>query len=91
MDGVTGSNDITEKWRRHFKDLLSSRCRLSNDHVTSCNLDRDCSLDPSTSVTSLEMVEAIKKLELGKAPGYDNISSEHLKYAQDKVSVILAT
>ena len=27
---------------------------------------------------------------LGKAPGYDNISSEHLKYAYDKVSVILS-
>ena len=63
---------------------------LSNDHVASCTLDRDYSLDSSIIVTSLEIDEAIKKLKLGKAPGYDNISSEHLKYAHDKVSVILS-
>ena len=90
VDGVTGSKEITEKWRCHFEDLLNSKSRLSNDHVASCTLDRDYSLDSSISVTSLEIDEAIKKLKVGKAPGYDNISSEHLKYAHDKISVILS-
>ena len=90
VDGVSGSKAITEKCRCYFKDLLDSKCRSTNDHLTSYNRDSDCSIDSNVSITSQEIHETIKKLKLGKAPGYDHISSEHLKYAHNKVSVILS-
>ena len=86
----SGRKAITEKWRCYFKDLLDSKCRNTNNHVISYNLDSDCSLDSHVSITSQETHETIKKLKLGKAPDHDNNSSKHLKYAHNKVWVILS-
>ena len=37
-----------------------------------------------------EICEKIKTLPMGKAPGFDNVSNEHFKYANEKLYVFLS-
>ena len=83
-------DDILEVWRNHF-DVLSTpknSDKFDNRHFNTVTeavrswLDGDDPsefLGPEFSVP--EVADAIAKLNLGKAPGYDGVMSEHIRNA----------
>ena len=83
-------NEILEVWRTHFDRLSTPKSCDSYDrahyqHVTRCVREllalNDESPFLSQPITELEVERAIKKLNNNKSPGYDGITSEHVKYA----------
>jgi len=85
---VSGHGNIANMWCNHYKQLLNSNSNTkSKSYVT-----RQFNLCASTdfSISSLDVKEAVKDLKKGKSPGLDNISSEHFKYASDKLYVLLS-
>ena len=90
--------EVLEVWRTHFSDLCTPKCDPSydNDHFIEVNSkvdlwrrfnDKDEFL--CYAFSSEEVVEAIDKLNSGKAPGIDNITAEHLKYGGDLIPKVI--
>ena len=83
IEGVCGSDNIAELWREHFFKLFN--CVKSNDvAVDTVDLDTNVIVRPG------EVSDAIGMLDNNKACGRDGITTEHLKYANYKLSLLLA-
>ena len=83
-------DQVLEVWRLHF-DKLSTPKSESNFNIANFNRvsssvkeynkSRNTNVFLEEEFQNKEVQTAIKKLNLGKTPGYDGISSEHVKYA----------
>lgn len=82
IDGVTGTVNIAELWRKHYSDLLN------------CVKSEDFSIDTipyeNVVIRAEEVSSAIGKLALNKSCGPDQITAEHLRFASHRVFVLLA-
>jgi hypothetical protein len=89
VNGATGADNIACKWKDYYQDLLNSN---TDDNTRSFLETSVHNLGDNESVTFdyLEVKDAIKNLKPGKAPGCDCLSSEHFKYASDRLSVLLS-
>ena len=86
--------DILEVWRRHFDALSTPKEleRFDNAHFLNvtesvrswCDKD-DASRFLEGKFSRAEVRGAIMKLNMGKAPGYDGITTEHIRYAGDAI------
>ena len=101
LDGVVVNNlpDVLEVWRRHFANLgtpknkdnfddvhfreVTNFVRLYNDGNV---MDDDFLSDPFTVE---EIRSAVKSLNKGKAAGFDQITAEHIAFANDSIEIIL--
>ena len=82
MEGVTGSVNITELWRRHYMELF--KC-------VKCDVFIVDDISHNNVVIRPDGVSyVIRKLALNKSCGLDQISAEHLKFSCHRVSVLLA-
>ena len=92
--------DVLEVWRKHFSVLGESKDSpaFDSDHfrdVTNFiqNYNRDTANDDTfldNEFSRDEIRQAIKTLNLGRSPGYDCITSEHLVYACDDILDLLS-
>ena len=83
IDGVSGPENISQLWRKHYHDLFN--CVKSNSFtVDNINSNED------VAVSTHEIYEAIMTLKDNKACGMDNISAEHLKHASRKLCPLIA-
>ena len=96
---VHSLSDVLEVWRTHFSQLCTPKCDPSfdNQHFEEVNrkVDLWCTLNDKdmflcNAFSSQEVVEAISKLNCGKAPGLDNITAEHLKHGGEVLPEIIA-
>ena len=87
---VYDSGEILEAWKQHFARLCTPSDDPSFDRehfsdvtkwVNDYNLQHDQDEFLSDPIRYDEVERAISKLHLKKACGFDNVSSEHLKYA----------
>ena len=85
--GVTGSVSIANMWANHFKSLFNdSSCSSDSGFLDSIISEQSPDIPP---ITTEEVCSAVSKMKSGKAPGWDNMSSEHLRYLEpDNLSVI---
>ncbi len=82
INGVTGSVNICNMWKDHFSNLLNSYTNKTykKSVIRSCSHINEN--DHSNVLINVgSVLECIKGLKKGKTPGSDNISSEHLIYA----------
>ena len=71
------SSDICDEvWIKHFKDLLNANYEDRNESETFNQSDNNILND---SITSQEVMQAIKMIKNGKSCGVDEISNEMLK------------
>ena len=94
-------NDVLEVWRRHFSKRGTPKTsdsfddlhfRTVSDFVELYNDGSDCSDTFLQDVFSTaEVKNAIKTLNKGKAPGFDRIVAEHIKYAGESTVDLLCT
>ena len=82
IEGVSGSDNIAELWRKHYSALFI--CVKSDPYEVSNTTNKD------TLITFSEVHHAIKQLADNKASGSDHITAEHLKFATPKVAALLA-
>ena len=89
VGGATGCREICDMWKNHYSALLNSSTNTSKKFVVTDSL-RDLSDADSINISMFEVKAAIKKLKKGKTKGRDNLSSEHIQYAHDRINVLLA-
>ena len=91
-------DEILEVWCEHFDALSTPKdseafCSENYKHVTATVREfvRTDDISPflENPVCELEVSDAIRKLNSGKAPGHDGITSEHLKMAGDMLVKVL--
>ena len=91
-------NDVLNVWRNHFDALSTPRNdpmfnEANYTHVTenvhNWTTGNDTSIFLENPFTKAEVLKVISKLNSGKVPGHDGISSEHLKYAGEFVAHVL--
>ena len=83
IDGVSGSEKISQLWTKHYYDLFN--CVKSNSFSVG-SIDNN----EEVIVTPQEVQDAVMKLGDNKASGLDNITAEHLKRASKKLYPLLA-
>jgi len=79
-------------WRNHYSNLLNSIDPLTNEqhrHRVSGQLGT-VHPDNNCICSFVDVQKAIKLLKTGKASGPDGLSSEHYKFADDRLCVLLA-
>ena len=89
IDGVTGTDNISDFWKDKYCNLLNSNLDISRKkHV----METIRSIDECERVkyTCKDIHECIQNLKSGKGAGLDNLQGEHFKYAPAKLSVLLA-
>ena len=85
IDGITGSENITEMWRQKYKTLLnSSKSSKASHQKNTITVTED-----RIWLTYQEINDAINKLKKDKSPGLDNITGKHIQYSHPKLSVML--
>ena len=99
-DGVTvyELNDILDVWSDHFDKLSNPRNDTNfsqdnfirvNEFISETIKGKDKSEFLDNPFSEKEIADAIKHLNLGKTPGHDGITSEHVKYAGEILVRIL--
>ena len=85
-----GSVNITPTWREHYAGIFNmvngSNC---SDLYTELR-NVQYGFDMSMYVNPSEIDEIIKELPCNKSPGLDGIMGEHVKHANNQLSVLLA-
>lgn len=71
---ITDEDKIMERWRQHFSELTKTNTVILEEE-DDINDKQEIEL-----IKKEEMLEAIRKLKLGKASGRDNIQPEMIKY-----------
>ena len=90
IDGISGESNIANYWKAHY-------CKLLNSNVCDTQLKSNIlgtlggiQHDENMVVSVKDVSDIICKLEIGKAAGPDGICSESLKYAHDRLRVLLS-
>ena len=89
IGGATGSRNITEMWRSHFKEILNSCNDFKDKPCVSCVVNKPEALS-FCRITPDEVSEVAKTLKLGKAAGLDNLTNEHFRYCHESMYVLLS-
>ena len=91
VNGVTGSKNIAEMWKKHFETLLNSSKNVDKknevlDAVSGVNSNNCYFVRFSVD----EIKDGFKNIKNGKTCGLDSIYGEHLKYAHPRLQVLLS-
>ena len=87
---VHNVNDILNVWKNHFSSLGTPAASpnfnqnhydIVNDKINELVATRDTDDFSSNDFSFEEVAKGINTLNSGKAPGYDGLTKEHLKYA----------
>ena len=85
IEDATGSENITILWKDHYNKLFN--CLNNNKVNTHTKYESSSNVQ---NVTSQEILNAIKKLDINKSCGSDEIYAEHLKYSTEKLYPLLS-
>ena len=90
IDGVTGEKNISNYWKEHFYNLLN--CNGNDTDIKHKVIGKleNIQYDANMIVTSEDICKLIEKLKCGKASGPDGISAESLRFANDRLHVLLS-
>ena len=84
IENATGEEEITRLWKNHYESLFNCLQNGTNKGYKHVNSKFD-----DIKVTIDDVIDAIKKLDMNKSCGADNVYAEHLKYASNRIIPIL--
>jgi exonuclease III len=88
VGGAVGKADICNMWQQHFKGILNSSIDISMKPYV---LDSIKDLKGTVNMfTYSDVKDAISDLKSGKSAGMDGLSSEHFKYADDRLYILFS-
>ena len=91
-------DEVLEEWRGHFDSLSTPKnddrfneknYQRVTTNVREWSMSNDESEFLETPFSEREVEVAVRKLNNGKTPGHDNITSEHVKHAGRSLIIIL--
>ena len=86
IENATGSEEIIKLWKKHYESLFNC---LNNNNNSNVNYTLNSTFN-ELKVNINELIDAIKKLDMNKSCGADNIYAEHLKYASERLIPLLS-
>lgn len=88
VENATGQKDICNLWKSHYENLLN--CSKDTSYKKKV-IERlvDCT-SHENRFTPKEIADVIKHLKNGKSCGRDSLQSEHFKYCDNKIFVLLS-
>ena len=91
LNGISGECNISVFWRDHFSSILNSS-GLSNADLKNSIMSKldDVQYSENMIVSSRVTSKLVSELDSGKSSGPDNISPESLKFASNRLSVLLS-
>ena len=87
VDNASGQKEICDLWKKHYQNILNSSNDTQLKKVVMDKLKLCTSHD--NPFTPTEVAAVIKRMKNGKACGRDGLQSEHFKYCDDRISVLL--
>ena len=90
VGGASGVENVKNMWLHHYQFLLNS---IPGSPVNIKKINEYCSnvqLNVQMIVNVKEIQDIIHAMPVGKAPGYDSVSNEHFKYANEKLHVLMS-
>ena len=75
-------------WQDHYQSLLNSVKNL--EHKTSVTSTLSSIENESIEIRPLDIVNALKSVNKGKACGVDGLAAKHFVYADERIHVILS-
>ena len=88
INDCVGDTDICKMWQDHYESLLNSVKSL--EHKTSVTSTISSIENESIEIRPLDIVNALKSVNKGKACGVDGLAAEHFIYADERIHVILS-
>ena len=86
IDGVTGTSNIANKWKDHFRNVLNSSKDSSRRNIVLKHVDELRNLQ----FNRFHFNEiADKMLKSGKSANMDQLYCEHFKYAHSSINILL--
>jgi uncharacterized protein YukE len=82
---LTNEEDIIDRWREYFKELLEEDENeiLNNEQNNEQHMPQE-DYGHTEGITETELIKAIQKMKIGKAPGHDEVTTEMIKYMSDE-------
>ena len=71
------SKNITQLWQDHFSTLLNSVPNIDSKEFVCENIEHGVSDVSMAVVSASDVLDSLKTVKLGKAPGIDGLSAEH--------------
>ena len=90
VGGACGAENVRNMWLHHYQSLLNY---VPESTVHIHKIDMYCSniqLSDNMVVKVKELQELIIAMPVGKASGYNHISNEHFKYANEKLHILMS-
>ena len=88
INDCVGDTDICKMWQDHYQSLLNSVKNL--EHKSSVTSTLSSIENESIEIRPLDIVNALKSVNKGKACGVDGLAAEHFIYADERIHVILS-
>jgi len=88
INGATGNYDVCKMWKDHYCSLFNSAQDNSKEQYVNDQL-KNMTYDESHLIEVHDVINAIGELKKGKSQGTDRLTSEHVKYAPEKIAVLL--
>ena len=89
VGGACGAENVRNMWLHHYQSLLNS---IPGSPVHISKIEAYCNnitFHDQMTINVKEICEQIQIMPMGKAPGFDNVSNEHFKYANEKLYMFL--
>ena len=86
VDSVSGQNNICTMWQKHYQGILNSS---SNSNAKNSVIKKINNCTTYKPIEFVEVFNCVRSLKNGKSCGIDGLQSEHLKYATDRLSILL--
>ena len=86
VGSANGDVEIAQVWKQHYETLLNST-PIDMAEKTKIT-DKINNIFSADKVEAIEIVNAVKKLKLGKSKGIDGLKAEHYKYASNRLCIL---
>ena len=84
IDGVVGSSEIANHWKKHYAEIYNSVPRQGVFAAPACDIS-DYQI-----ITSEEVLNAIENLNYNKCCGPDKIAAENFRYCSPVIGLVLS-
>ena len=90
VDNTHGNDAINTMWQEHYSNIFNSVKGRGCGDIHVAEISIRIVFDRDMIVSSNEIEDIIVDISCNKSPGLDGLNSEHMKYANSKLPVLLS-